>query len=192
MHSRRLAPAHCHLSPPESDDERASPKRTRNATKIPKKTKKQLKSPTKNVKDVNDNTKVKDCVTSTISSPKTVKNKTQKKSCKEKKDEKPDTQKRERKDSKSSNTNKKDEGSKAKQAKLQAPTCTDALSRVKGISWTREEDKSMLQVLKVEADSELVFGRVQELLPHRSVTEIKERICHVMTLLQQMAGGEVT
>lgn len=190
-HARRLAPAHCHLSPPESEDERASPKRTRNTSKKPPiKPKKPLKSPTKNVKDVNDNTKVKDCVTNALSSPKTVK-KTQKKTCKEKKDDKPDTQKRERKDSKTT-CQKKEEGSKPKQAKIQPVTTAPVKPEVKSNSWTRDEDKTMLQVLKVEADSELVFGRVRELLPHRSVTEIKERFCHVMTLLQQMAVGEVT
>lgn len=59
-------------------------------------------------------------------------------------------------------------------------------------NWTRDEDKTMLQVLKGEASSEKVFGRIRELLPHRSETEIKDRFCHVMTLLQQMAVGEVT
>ncbi|XP_063830824.1 uncharacterized protein LOC135080077 [Ostrinia nubilalis] len=209
VHARRLAPAQCHLSPPESDDERASPKRTRNSKVPPKKPKKQLKSPTKNAKDVNDNTKVKDIVTNVLNSPKTVKNKQQNKKNKEKKDDaKQDTQKRERKDSKNSTCQKKDEGSKPKQPKIDPvcteikaviksnscaePVCTEVRTEVKTNSWTREEDKTMLQVLKGEADTEQVFERVRELLPHRSVTEIKERFCHVMTLLQQMAVGEVT
>lgn len=58
--------------------------------------------------------------------------------------------------------------------------------------WTRDEDKTMLQVLKGEAGSEQVFCRINQLLPHRSPTEIKERVCHVMTLLHQMAVGQVT
>lgn len=63
---------------------------------------------------------------------------------------------------------------------------------MKSNNWTRDEDKTMLQVLKGEAGSEKVFGKIRELLPHRSATEIKERFCHVMTLLQQMAVSEVT
>lgn len=205
MHARRLAPAHCHLSPPESEDERASPKRNRNSKVPPKKPKKQLKSPTKNVKDVNDNTKVKEVVANALSSPKTVKKQQNKKNNK-KDDAKQDTQKRERKDSKT-NCQKKDEGSKPKQPKIEVstdvkteeksntctdPVCTELKNEIKSNSWTRDEDKTMLEVLKGEADTEQVFMRIRELLPHRSVTEIKERFCHVMTLLQQMAVGEVT
>ncbi|KAL0820203.1 hypothetical protein ABMA28_006127 [Loxostege sticticalis] len=205
VHARRLAPAHCHLSPPESEDERASPKRNRNSKVPPKKPKKQLKSPTKNVKDVNDNTKVKDVVVNALSSPKTVKKQQNKKNNK-KDDAKQDTQKRERKDSKT-NCQKKDEGSKPKQPKIEVstdvkteeksnictdPVCTELKNEIKSNSWTRDEDKTMLEVLKGEADTEQVFMRIRELLPHRSVTEIKERFCHVMTLLQQMAVGEVT
>lgn len=66
----------------------------------------------------------------------------------------------------------------------------DAKIEVK--SWTREEDKTMLQVLKGEGGSEKVLVRVCELLPHRSQTEVRERFCHVMNLLQQMAVNEVT
>ncbi|XP_047510168.1 uncharacterized protein LOC125053033 [Pieris napi] len=66
----------------------------------------------------------------------------------------------------------------------------DAKSEVK--SWTREEDKTMLEVLKGEGGSDKVLVRVCELLPHRSQTEVKERFCHVMNLLQQMAVNAVT
>ncbi|KAI5642936.1 hypothetical protein NE865_04975 [Phthorimaea operculella] len=119
VHARRLAPTHYHLSPPESDDERASLKRqNKNTPKIPpKKPKKSnpLKSPTKTVKDVNDNT---NCVTN---SPKTVRKSNAKTKISNKKDDKTDAQKKERKernDSKSNNC-KKDDG-KTKQAKVEA------------------------------------------------------------------------
>lgn len=79
-----------------------------------------------------------------------------------------------------------------KQPKIEA-TVNVETKKIKNINnWTRDEDKTMLQVLKGEAESEKVFGRIRELLPHRSETEIKDRFCHVMTLLQQMAVGEVT
>ncbi|KAJ2948350.1 hypothetical protein O0L34_g7589 [Tuta absoluta] len=232
VHARRLAPTHYHLSPPESDDERASPKRqNKNTSKIPpKKPKKtnQLKSPTKTVKDVNDNT---NCVTN---SPKTVRKTNAKtKTCNKKDDNKTDAQKKERKEKtdNKSNTCKKDDG-KAKQAKVEANFITknetgnvtktnnetkvekaktevklDVETKVGDVkldvnetkpkseaksNWTRDEDKTILQVLKGEAGSEQVFGRISELLPHRSFTEIQERFNHVMNLVQQMAVGEVT
>ncbi|CAH0401420.1 unnamed protein product [Chilo suppressalis] len=194
VHTRRLAPAHCHLSPPDSGDERSSPKRAnKNAKATPRKTKKQLKSPVKNMKDVNDNTKLKDCaVTNIANSPKTTKIKAQnnKKNCK-KEDA---NNKRDRKDNRAANCQKKEESSKAKQAKVEPPAVITEtkIAVTKNNSWTRDEDKTMLQVIKCEADSEVVFGRIGELLPHRSVSEIKERFCHVMSLLQQMAVGEVT
>lgn len=59
-------------------------------------------------------------------------------------------------------------------------------------SWTRDEDKTMLQIMKGEVVTDQVFKKIKELLPHRSVSEIKERFFHVMNLLQQMAVGEVT
>ncbi|XP_026763201.2 uncharacterized protein LOC113521748 [Galleria mellonella] len=203
VHARRLAPPHCHLSPPESDEERASPKRTSKSTsKIPpKKTKKQLKSPTKNVKDVNDNTKVKETVPSVLSSPKTVKGKSQsnaKKNCKDRKEsDKQDTvPKKDKKENKNQTFFRKEEATKIKQTKAEPiPGSTEKkTTEVKNSSWTRDEDKTMLEVLKGEASSELVFCKISELLPHRSVTEIKERFCHVMNLLQQMqmGVGEVT
>lgn len=202
VHARRLAPTHTHLSPPDSEDERASPKRNaKNPPKIPpKKAKKQLnKSPTKNIKDVNDNTKHKDC-TVNIMSPKTSKKSqstNKSKSLKKEPESKDNVQKRERKDSKGL-VQKKEEGSKPKQAKIEVPVVLEPqkveepLKVEKSNSWTRDEDKTMLEVLKGESVSEQVFGRIRELLPHRSATEIKERFCHVMTLLQQMAVGEVT
>lgn len=197
VHARRLAPTHTHLSPPNSEDERASPKRNaKNNSKIPtKKAKKQLKSPTKNVKDVNDNTKHKDCPVSLMSPKANKKSQNVTKTAKTVKKEvesKDTVQKRERKDSKSHTVQKKDEGSKPKQPKIETPIVIEPKKVEKGNNWTRDEDKTMLQVLKGEAGSEQVFGRIRELLPHRSATEIKERFCHVMTLLQQMAVGEVT
>lgn len=199
VHARRLAPTHTLLSPPDSDDERSSPKRNAktNCKIPPKKPKKQLKSPTKSVKDVNDNTKHKDCTVNLLSPKPTKKSQSNNKSkaCKKEPENKSDNlQKRERKDSKSHTCQKKDEGSKAKQAKLETVVTIEPkkIEKNEMSSWTREEDKTMLQILKGEAVSEQVFGRIRELLPHRSATEIKERFCHVMTLLQQMAVGEVT
>ncbi|XP_063540821.1 uncharacterized protein LOC134749730 [Cydia strobilella] len=135
----------------------------------PQKKKKTPKSPTKNIKDVNDNTKKE-----VLKSPK--------KNVKKKEKE---VLKREKKD-KTVIT----EAPKPKIAKIEV-TATEIKKEIKS-NWTREEDKTMLQVLKGEAGSEQVFGRIQESLPHRSHTEIKERFCHVMSLLQEMAVGEVT
>lgn len=192
VHGRRLAPPHCHTLP-DSEDERSSPKRNgKSVCKIPtKKPKKQLKSPTKNVKDVNDNTKHKECtgaplIRQTVKGKGIAKNKSGKEQKElDLKDSKRD--KRERPDGKNTFP-KKEDTAKARPAKIDATVSDESLVR----SWTREEDKTMLEVLKGEASSEQVFGRIRELLPHRSVTEIKERFCHVMNLLQQMAVGEVT
>ncbi|CAH2042607.1 unnamed protein product, partial [Iphiclides podalirius] len=190
VHARRLAPPHCHATPPDSEEERSSPKRnSKNSCKIPpKKQKKQLKSPTKNAKDVNDNTKHKEC---TGSLNRTVKGKAiaKNKSAKDKreldlKDVKRD-KRVERLDAKNTFP-KREEASRVRQNRI------DATAKEETRRWTREEDKTMLEVLKGEASSEQVFGRIRELLPHRSVTEIKERFCHVMNLLHKMAVGEVT
>ncbi|XP_053614298.1 uncharacterized protein LOC128677456 [Plodia interpunctella] len=182
-HARRLAPDHSHLSPPDSEEERSSPKRR--ATKVtPKKTKK-LKSPTKNSKDVNDNTKLKEI--NVLSSPKTAKGKLQNNKKKEKKDDKAEV-KRDRKDSKNHTCK---DGIKEKKVRID-PIPIVIKTEIKNNSWTRDEDKTMLQVIKGEASSEEMFCRISKLLPHRSVPEIKERFCHVMSLLQKMAVGEVT
>lgn len=193
VHARRLAPTHAHISPSDSGDDRSSPKRnTKNNTKIPpKKNKKQMKSPTKNNKDVNDNTKHKDC-TMNLMNPKAGKKSQCTNKSKTIKKEPENIQKRERKDSKNHNTLKKDEGTKLRQAKNEVSVVIEPKKLEKSSSWTRDEDKTMLEVLKGGAGSELMFGRIRELLPHRSSTEIKDRFCHVMTLLQQMAVGEVT
>lgn len=185
VHARRLAPNHFHLSPSQSDDERSPKRQTKNTPKIPpKRTRKQLKSPTKNAKDVNDNT------SNVTNSPKTVRKQNNKtKTCKDKKDEcRLEVKKKEKSDSKN-HVCKKDE-MKAK-TKIDVPKNVDVTNvevkkEVKS-NWTRDEDKTMLQVLKGEPGSELIFCRIRELLPHRSVKEIKERFCHVMNLLQQMA-----
>ncbi|XP_045452467.1 uncharacterized protein LOC123661555 [Melitaea cinxia] len=180
VHARRLAPDHC-LSPPESDSERASPKRNaKTVCKIPqKRPRKQLKSPTKNVKDVNDNTK--NAITNSLNTKMKGKSHSKSKNCK-----KDDVagKKKERHDTKTP-CPKKDEGPKIKQAKIDVP-------KVQSRNWTRDEDKTMLEVLKGEPGSEQVFCRIRELLPHRTTIEIKERFCHVMNLLQKMAVGEVT
>lgn len=58
--------------------------------------------------------------------------------------------------------------------------------------WTRDEDKTMLETLQEEARSEAAFVKISRLLPHKSMTEIQDRFCYVMKLLQQMGVGEVT
>ncbi|XP_023951253.2 uncharacterized protein LOC112055400 [Bicyclus anynana] len=190
-HARRLAPDHC-LSPPESDSEHASPKRNiKSACKVPqKRSRKQLKSPTKNVKDVNGNTK-KECITIPLNNAK-VKAKYQK--TKIKKEE--ITQKKKESINKNACV-KKDYEHKVKQNKveindLKLKQVKEEVPKIENKSWTRDEDKTMLEVLKGEPGSELVFIRIRELLPHRTTKEIKERLCHVMSLLQQMAVSEVT
>ncbi|XP_026495466.1 uncharacterized protein LOC113400197 [Vanessa tameamea] len=181
VHARRLAPNHC-LSPPESDSERASPKRNaKTVCKIPqKRPRKQLKSPTKNAKDVNDNTK--NSITTPLNNTK-IKGKSHSRS-KHCKKEDVAAKKKDKHDTKSP-CSKKDEGLKVKQTKVDVP-------KVESRSWTRDEDKTMLEVLKGEPGSEQVFCRIREQLPHRTTTEIKERFCHVMNLLQKMAVGDVT
>ncbi|XP_039759520.1 uncharacterized protein LOC120633383 [Pararge aegeria] len=190
-HARRLAPSHC-LSPPDSDSETASPKRNKGACKVPqKRTRKQLKSPTKNVKDVNGNTK-KECITIPLNNSK-VKAKYQKS-----KQNKKEEISHKRKECVNKNACvKKDYELKVKPNKgeineLKLKQIKVEVPQIENKSWTRDEDKTMLEVLKGEPGSELVFIRIRELLPHRTTTEIKERFCHVMNLLQQMAVNEVT
>ncbi|GBP68606.1 hypothetical protein EVAR_83694_1 [Eumeta japonica] len=90
---------------------------------------------------------------------------------------------------------KQDDCTKAKQPKCEA-TETKKLDpiqvKTESSSWTRDEDKTMLQILKGEAGSDQIFGKIREVLPHRSLTDIRERFQHVVSLLQQMAVGEVT
>lgn len=189
-HARRLAPDHC-LSPPESDSERASPKRNNKTTsKVPqKRTRKQLKSPTKTVKDVNDNTK-KECITIPLNNTKS-----KAKHQKSKQNKKEDiTHKKKETVNKNACIKKEDEIKVKHKAEINEPKLKQIkeVTKVENRSWTRDEDKTMLEVLKGESGSEQVFIRISELLPHRTTTEIKERFCHVMNLLQQMAVNEVT
>ncbi|XP_041984763.1 uncharacterized protein LOC121737220 [Aricia agestis] len=156
-HARRLAPGS--LSPSDDDRERGSPKKNNKIVdKIPpKRTRKQTKSPTKNVKDFNDNTK-KD-LTNTLNK---IKGKTHAKAKVYKKDE------QKKKDNKSTR------GADKIEAKVEK-------------NWTRDEDKTMLEILKGESGSEEVFERIRAVLPHRTISEIKERLHHVLNLLQEMA-----
>lgn len=55
--------------------------------------------------------------------------------------------------------------------------------------WTREEDKAILLVLQNESDSDYTFEKIQKILPHRSIGEIRDRFQSVMLLLQQMASN---
>lgn len=99
-------------------------------------------------------------------------------------------------DKSSNNDVKIEDAVKAKQAKIvlktKTPDTKPVQTKMENKSWTRDEDKTMLQILQGEAGSEEIFCRIRELLPHRSITEIKDRFFHVMNLLQQMALSEVT
>lgn len=55
--------------------------------------------------------------------------------------------------------------------------------------WTREEDKAILLVLQNETDSDNTFEKIQKILPHRSLGEIRDRFQSVLLLLQQMASN---
>ncbi|CAG4947800.1 unnamed protein product [Colias eurytheme] len=173
VHARRLAPNTC-LSPPDSDEERSTKRNGKTNCKVPpKRSRKQTKSPTKTVKDVNDNTK-KDLKQALSKVKGKVAAKTR---CKNE-----ENIKKNKLDVKEVNVcGKKEDLPKAKPKDAK-----------KARNWTREEDKTMLEVLKGEGGSDKVLVRICKLLPHRSQSEVKERFCHVMNLLQQMAVNEVT
>lgn len=53
-------------------------------------------------------------------------------------------------------------------------------------SWTRDEDKIILLILREETDPQFTINKIQELLPHRKLDEIKERFENVLNLLQKL------
>lgn len=53
-------------------------------------------------------------------------------------------------------------------------------------NWTREEDKTILLILREETDPQFTISKIQELLPHRKLVEIKERFENVLNLLQKL------
>ncbi|VVC92780.1 unnamed protein product [Leptidea sinapis] len=169
VHSRRLAP-NIILNTHQPEEENSSKRSCKPILKLPtKKSRKQTTSPTKNVKDVNDNKKdFKQAINK-------VKGKLNSKT-KCKNDE--IVKKKDRIDMKSV-------CQKKNECKVKKDIRNDR-------SWTRDEDKTILEVLKGEGGFDKALVRVCKLLPHRSQTEVKERFCHVMNLLQQMAVNEVT
>lgn len=209
VHARRLAPAHCPISPPHSDEEISSPSKATNKTPkaINKRAKKtNCKSPYRRTvtKDVNDNNKTNipesnSKVANSTDSPKLkvktqlisqsnknnkiVETKSSKHSKEGNKNETKKNNKIKEKSDRVNTENKKDEPVKPKRAKLEDVTDN---------SWKRDEDKTMLEMLQGHTGSEELFCRIKQVLPHRSMLEIKERFFHVMELLQQMAVGNVT
>nr|XP_022899665.1 uncharacterized protein LOC111413068 [Onthophagus taurus] len=55
-------------------------------------------------------------------------------------------------------------------------------------SWTKDEDKTILETLQKEGHREETFVKIAELLKSRSVDKIKERFQLLMRLIQEMAN----
>ncbi|XP_069685710.1 uncharacterized protein [Periplaneta americana] len=58
-------------------------------------------------------------------------------------------------------------------------------------SWTREEDKIILQMFQLDCGVEQTFIRIGEQLPSRTLEEIQTRFQILMNLLQQMTGAKI-
>ncbi|XP_063919248.1 uncharacterized protein LOC135134483 isoform X2 [Zophobas morio] len=56
-------------------------------------------------------------------------------------------------------------------------------------SWTREEDKIILQAFRQSNNNEETFKQISKVLQNRSVVEIKSRFHKLMSLLQEMAAN---
>lgn len=54
------------------------------------------------------------------------------------------------------------------------------------VSWTRDEDKTILETLRKEGGKEEAFICISEMLKHRTVSQIKDRFRTLMNLLQKM------
>ncbi|RZF46058.1 hypothetical protein LSTR_LSTR004771 [Laodelphax striatellus] len=57
-------------------------------------------------------------------------------------------------------------------------------------SWTREEDKVILQTFQQDGDSDKIFTKINAVLPLRSIPEIRSRFQVLMQLLNQMAQSD--
>lgn len=55
------------------------------------------------------------------------------------------------------------------------------------LSWSREEDKIILETFQREESKEEAFARISEKLSDRSVAQIRQRFQTLMELLQKMA-----
>ncbi|XP_044264202.1 uncharacterized protein LOC123011021 [Tribolium madens] len=63
------------------------------------------------------------------------------------------------------------------------------VSGPQSVSWSREEDKIILQAFRERSDDEENFKHISQVLQNRSVAEIKNRFHKLMSLLQQMASN---
>uniref|UniRef100_A0A1Y1MDI7 Myb-like domain-containing protein n=1 Tax=Photinus pyralis TaxID=7054 RepID=A0A1Y1MDI7_PHOPY len=57
------------------------------------------------------------------------------------------------------------------------------------VSWTRDEDKIILETLQKECGRDSAFVNISELLENRSVLQVKERVQTLMDLLQKMTSA---
>lgn len=71
-------------------------------------------------------------------------------------------------------------------------THPNSLQSNESISWTREEDKIILQAFKQSKDNEETFKQIAETLKKRTVSDIKNRFDKLMSLLSQMASNSQT
>ncbi|PNF25535.1 hypothetical protein B7P43_G05199 [Cryptotermes secundus] len=58
-------------------------------------------------------------------------------------------------------------------------------------SWTREEDKIILQMFQLDCSMDQTFIKISEQLPLRTLDEIRSRFQVLMALLQQMTGAKM-
>lgn len=54
-------------------------------------------------------------------------------------------------------------------------------------SWTRQEDKVILQMFKEYGDGEHIYKNIQQVLSKRTVNEIRQRFRLLLSLLQEMS-----
>lgn len=57
------------------------------------------------------------------------------------------------------------------------------------ITWTREEDRIILQTFQTEGNNKETFKHVAEILGNRTVEQIKTRFYRLINLLQEMAAA---
>lgn len=56
-------------------------------------------------------------------------------------------------------------------------------------SWTRNEDKIILQMFQQHTDNDVILSKIQELLSNRSITEIKQRFNILLSLLKKIKSA---
>lgn len=67
---------------------------------------------------------------------------------------------------------------------------SETVEDVDSIPWTREEDKIVLQTFQAESDFDSTVIKICELLPHKSLSEIKNRFRILLNLLQKITSQE--